>query len=187
MPSTVEGIITEILYNVNDVVPIGTVIVRLETAANIATSATIAAPVIETPVVAPAPAPVIETPVVAAPAPAPVIQPPVQAPVVVAPAPTPMPAPVPMSVAAPVQEVPYTPSAPMIDFMNKPASNRFYSPLVLNIANSEGISLSELERIPGTGNDGRVSKKDILQYVADKKAGRVPNYQPAPMLSLIHI
>ncbi len=183
VPSTVEGIITEILYNVNDVVPIGTVIVRLETAANIATSATVAAPVIETPVVAPAPAPVIETPVVAAPAPAPVIETPVQAPVVEAPAPTPMPAPapVPIPVAAPVQEVPYTPSAPLIDFMNKPASNRFYSPLVLNIANSEGISLSELERIPGTGNDGRVSKKDILQYVADKKAGRVPSYQPAPM------
>jgi 2-oxoglutarate dehydrogenase E2 component (dihydrolipoamide succinyltransferase) len=183
VPSTVEGIITEILYNVNDVVPIGTVIVRLETAANIATSATVAAPVIETPVVAPAPAPVIETPVVAAPAPALVIETPVQAPVVEAPAPTPMPAPapVPIPVAAPVQEVPYTPSAPLIDFMNKPASNRFYSPLVLNIANSEGISLSELERIPGTGNDGRVSKKDILQYVADKKAGRVPSYQPAPM------
>lgn len=176
VPSTVEGIITEILYNVNDVVPIGTVIVRLETAATIATSATVAtpAPVIETPVVvAPAPAPIIETPVVAAPAPAPVIE----TPVVVAP----VPVPAPMPVAAPVQEVPYTPSAQLIDFMNKPASNRFYSPLVLNIANSEGISLSELERIPGTGNDGRVSKKDILQYVADKKAGRVPNYQPAPM------
>ncbi|MFY8025280.1 MAG: 2-oxo acid dehydrogenase subunit E2 [Sediminibacterium sp.] len=190
VPSTVEGIITEILYNVNDVVPIGTVIVRLETAATIATSATVAtpAPVIETPVVvAPAPAPIIETPVVAAPAPAPVIETPVEVPVVVAPvpapapAPAPVPVPAPMPVAAPVQEVPYTPSAQLIDFMNKPASNRFYSPLVLNIANSEGISLSELERIPGTGNDGRVSKKDILQYVADKKAGRVPNYQPAPM------
>jgi 2-oxoglutarate dehydrogenase E2 component (dihydrolipoamide succinyltransferase) len=65
--------------------------------------------------------------------------------------------------------------------MAKPAANRFYSPLVLNIANSEGIGLSELERIPGTGSDGRVSKKDILQYVADKKAGRIPAMpQPAP-------
>ncbi|WP_204335927.1 E3 binding domain-containing protein, partial [Klebsiella pneumoniae] len=65
-----------------------------------------------------------------------------------------------------------------VELLSKPATNRFYSPLVLNIANSEGISLSELERIPGTGNDGRVSKKDILQYIVDKKAGRVPAFQP---------
>jgi 2-oxoglutarate dehydrogenase E2 component (dihydrolipoamide succinyltransferase) len=51
--------------------------------------------------------------------------------------------------------------------------------LVLNIANSEGISLSELERIPGTGNDGRVTKKDILNYVADKKSGQAPAVSPA--------
>lgn len=57
-----------------------------------------------------------------------------------------------------------------------PVTNRFYSPLVLNIANSEGILLSELERIPGTGNEGRVTKKDILQYVGDKKAGNTPAY-----------
>jgi 2-oxoglutarate dehydrogenase E2 component (dihydrolipoamide succinyltransferase) len=41
----------------------------------------------------------------------------------------------------------------------------------LNIAASEGISLSELEHIPGTGNEGRVTKKDILQYVSNRKAG----------------
>ena len=50
--------------------------------------------------------------------------------------------------------------------------NRFYSPLVLNIAASEGVSMGELEKIPGTGNEGRVTKKDILQYVSDKKGGR---------------
>ena len=48
-------------------------------------------------------------------------------------------------------------------------NNRFYSPLVLNIAAQEGIALSELERIPGTGNEGRVTKKDILQYVQLRK------------------
>jgi 2-oxoglutarate dehydrogenase E2 component (dihydrolipoamide succinyltransferase) len=48
----------------------------------------------------------------------------------------------------------------------------FYSPLVLNIAASEGVPLRELESIPGTGNDGRVTKKDILHYVAEKKSGR---------------
>jgi 2-oxoglutarate dehydrogenase E2 component (dihydrolipoamide succinyltransferase) len=48
-------------------------------------------------------------------------------------------------------------------------NGRFYSPLVLNIAASEGVSMSELEKIPGTGNDGRVTKKDILQYVSQRK------------------
>ncbi len=47
--------------------------------------------------------------------------------------------------------------------------SRFYSPLVLNIATSEGVSLSELENLAGTGTEGRVNKKDILQYVANKK------------------
>lgn len=162
VPSTVEGVITEILYNVNDVVPIGTVIVRVETGA-----AQAAAPA--TPVAEPVPvAPVV-------PEPAPEVVPSTQP--IVAPAPQPVAPPPPVQAPPPVTEVPYTPSAPMIELLSKPASNRFYSPLVLNIANSEGISLSELERIPGTGSDGRVSKKDILQYIADKKAGRVPAFQ----------
>ncbi|MBS1598656.1 MAG: 2-oxo acid dehydrogenase subunit E2 [Bacteroidetes bacterium] len=49
--------------------------------------------------------------------------------------------------------------------------NRFYSPLVLNIAANEGISMTELESIHGTGNEGRVTKKDILQYVTDRIQG----------------
>jgi 2-oxoglutarate dehydrogenase E2 component (dihydrolipoamide succinyltransferase) len=52
--------------------------------------------------------------------------------------------------------------------------NRFYSPLVLNIASSEGVSMTELEKIPGTGNEGRVTKKDILQFVDEKKSGITP-------------
>ncbi|MFA5833313.1 MAG: 2-oxoglutarate dehydrogenase, E2 component, dihydrolipoamide succinyltransferase [Bacteroidota bacterium] len=51
------------------------------------------------------------------------------------------------------------------------SSDRFYSPLVMNIARTEGISLSELETIPGTGSNGRVSKNDILAYVQQKKSG----------------
>ena len=47
--------------------------------------------------------------------------------------------------------------------------NRFYSPLVLNIAKNEGIPLSDLEKIPGSGNEGRVTKKDILSFVSNKK------------------
>jgi 2-oxoglutarate dehydrogenase E2 component (dihydrolipoamide succinyltransferase) len=51
------------------------------------------------------------------------------------------------------------------------SNGRFYSPLVLNIAASEGVSMTELENIPGTGNEGRVTKKDILQYVSQRKSG----------------
>lgn len=51
--------------------------------------------------------------------------------------------------------------------------NRFYSPLVLNIARTENISMDELENINGTGINGRVTKKDILDYIAKKKSGKV--------------
>jgi 2-oxoglutarate dehydrogenase E2 component (dihydrolipoamide succinyltransferase) len=50
--------------------------------------------------------------------------------------------------------------------------DRFFSPLVLNIARKEKISMSELEGLPGTGAGGRVTKKDILKYIEDKKAGK---------------
>lgn len=49
------------------------------------------------------------------------------------------------------------------------SSDRFYSPLVLNIARQEGISMSELESMNGTGAEGRVTKKDILAYVQNRK------------------
>jgi len=52
-------------------------------------------------------------------------------------------------------------------------SNRFYSPLVLNIAQKENVSFAELESIRGTGLNGRVSKKDILSYIEKRKAGKV--------------
>ncbi len=53
------------------------------------------------------------------------------------------------------------------------AADRFYSPLVLNIAREEGITMSELENIDGTGKDDRVTKADILAYVKDREAGNV--------------
>jgi 2-oxoglutarate dehydrogenase E2 component (dihydrolipoamide succinyltransferase) len=122
VPSTAEGVIAEILFKENDVVPVGTVIVRVNSGAAGASAPAAAV------VTASAPAP-IPTPVVAA-------------------APT----------AAPVATA-------------TPGSNKFYSPLVLNIASSEGVSMSELENIPGSGNEGRVTKKDILNYVAARKSG----------------
>lgn len=135
VPSTAAGTITEILFKENDVVPVGTVIARIDTAGGS--------------VAAPAP-----QPAAAAPAPSP-------APVAAAPAPQPAP------VAAPSV-------APVVS--NGDGGARFYSPLVLNIAAKEGIGMAELEAIPGTGSEGRVTKKDILNYLANRGNGA-----PAPV------
>lgn len=58
-------------------------------------------------------------------------------------------------------------------------ADRFYSPLVLNIAKEEGISRDELDRIAGSGADRRVTKKDILAYVIDRAEGRIVPVTPA--------
>ena len=52
-------------------------------------------------------------------------------------------------------------------------ANRFYSPLVKNIAKQEGIALNELENLAGTGKDGRVTKTDILNYLPKRGKGGV--------------
>lgn len=52
------------------------------------------------------------------------------------------------------------------DFSN---SDKFFSPLVKNIAKEEGISVVELESISGSGKEGRVTKEDILKYIEDRK------------------
>ncbi|MAX81229.1 MAG: 2-oxoglutarate dehydrogenase [Crocinitomicaceae bacterium] len=54
-----------------------------------------------------------------------------------------------------------------VDFSS---SNRFYSPLVKNIAKEEGVGLEELENLEGTGQNGRVTKHDILAYVNNGRA-----------------
>jgi len=130
VPSTAAGVIDEILFNVNDVVPIGSVIARIKTSTEES-----------------------------------------------------------VSVSQPVQTPPRTQEAEVLETVqhtprefnhvssqskqnSNGSSSRFYSPLVLNIAASEGVSITELETIPGTGNEGRVTKKDILQYVSDKKTGK---------------
>lgn len=48
------------------------------------------------------------------------------------------------------------------------SSDRFYSPLVKNIAKTEGIFLEELEKIKGTGKEGRVTKADMLSYIENR-------------------
>lgn len=142
VPSTAEGVIKEILFKVDDVVPIGSVIARISTEAEVSEATS-----------APAPAPAAA----------------------IAPA-----APAAPAVAAPA-------TAPVATGTAVAASNnssngqagRFYSPLVLNIAASEGISMSELENIPGNGLDGRVTKKDILAYVANRQNRPSPASTPA--------
>lgn len=129
VPSTAEGVIEEILFNENDVVPIGTTIAKIRVGANAAVSNTQAPP-----------APKAEV----------------------------------YEDAKVVEEIPYQPT----DNGQRSASNaqtskiRFYSPLVLNIAQQEGIGMAELENIPGTGQEGRVSKKDILAYVSAKGSSK---------------
>ena len=55
------------------------------------------------------------------------------------------------------------------------SSDRFYSPLVKNIAAQEGIQLAELEGITGTGSEGRLTKDDLLNYIQNKKGGQAPS------------
>ena len=50
-------------------------------------------------------------------------------------------------------------------------ATRFYSPLVKNIAKTEGVSMAELESINGSGKEGRVTKQDILDFLKNKPAG----------------
>jgi len=49
-------------------------------------------------------------------------------------------------------------------------ASRFYSPLVKNIAKTEGVSMAELESISGTGKEGRVTKQDILDFLKNRPA-----------------
>jgi len=125
VPSTAEGTLYEILYNVNDVVPVDTVIARIKTTGG---DDTVAPPVQQA-----EQEPVSETHFEV--------------------------------VSSEIKKTEPSPSG------NSPV--RFYSPLVLNIAASEGISMSELEQIPGTGKEGRVTKNDILEY-ATKRGKNTP-------------
>jgi len=139
VPSITEGVVEEILFQVNDVVPIGSVIARIRTAAKEAASADGGQSL--------APAGANGA------------------------AQTSHPTTEGWKPAA-FQSQPQYASAHTPTTFNTGA--RFYSPLVLNIAANEGVPLSELESIPGTGNEGRVTKKDILQYIADRRSGHVP-------------
>ncbi len=65
--------------------------------------------------------------------------------------------------------------------------NRFYSPLVKSIAAEEGITPEQLDEIPGTGAEGRVTKQDILDFIKNKKKSvhqEAPKREPVPVASV---
>uniref|UniRef100_UPI0040498B30 dihydrolipoamide acetyltransferase family protein n=1 Tax=Flavobacterium sp. TaxID=239 RepID=UPI0040498B30 len=127
VPSEVSGVLTEILFNVDDVVQVGQTIAIIETEGG-AVAATPTADVASAPVTA------IEKTIEVA------------------------------------KEVIST-----ADFSD---SDKFFSPLVKNIAKEEGISLAELESIAGSGKDGRVNKEDILNYIKNRGNQPVAVSQP---------
>ncbi|WP_421811255.1 dihydrolipoamide acetyltransferase family protein [Flagellimonas sp.] len=68
-------------------------------------------------------------------------------------------------------------SAPVPDFSS---SERFYSPLVKNIAKEENVSMDELEAIAGTGKEGRVTKNDIMAYLESRSNGGQEQVESKP-------
>jgi 2-oxoglutarate dehydrogenase E2 component (dihydrolipoamide succinyltransferase) len=154
VPSTAEGILEDILFEENEVVPVGTIIAHIRTEVGVGEEEDIS-PV----------APAFTAPVSTSAEP--------------------------VSCTATAEEpqatqergygeeneeelmqaVPYQPQPTPYLNGSTPPGARFYSPLVLNIASSEGVGLAELETIPGSGNEGRVTKRDILYYIENRKTG----------------
>lgn len=145
IPSTAEGTITEILFEVNSVVPIGTVIAKIDSKKAVETTKVTNPTITTIPASSTVPVPTTTSTT----------------------------APKPISTVEVKEEVPFTPSPVTNTISHHSTEQKFYSPLVISIAQSEGISMQELQEIAGTGNQGRVSKKDILAYIADKKAGKI--------------
>jgi len=159
IPSPVDGVIKELLYKENDIVEVGKVIAYIES--DVA-SAKADAPIISAPVAEKAIPEIVQAP------------------------PTP-------ALVAPVSDND-THAAPRQREENAPSesipartSNRFYSPLVRNIAQREQIAVTELEQIPGSGKDGRVTKKDILHYITNRSAGAQIAPAAAPEASVSQV
>jgi len=93
------------------------------------------------------------------------------APAIATPAPAPAPTPVQVAPVHAAQSAPIT-SIP------RSSGSRFYSPLVRTIAETEGISLQELDAIAGTGLEGRVTKHDILGYISKRGSAPAVTAQP---------
>ena len=145
VPSEVEGVLVEKLFNVDDIVQVGQTVAIIEISGDVEVSATTedSAPAAEEKVE--------ETPEVAA---------------------------IEGSIAVAKETI-----ATSQDFSG---SDKFYSPLVKNIAKEEGITIAELDAISGTGKEGRVTKTDILNYVENRTSPSsngstaAPKSAPAP-------
>ena len=125
VPSEVSGVLTEILFQVNDVVKVGQTIAIIETEGGSASAFASELKVEEN---APAITEVLKTFEAA------------------------------KEVAAPA------------DFKS---SDKFYSPLVKNIASAEGISVAEMDTITGSGKEGRLTKEDILKYISTRQTTQI--------------
>lgn len=121
IPSEISGVLSEILFNVDDIVKVGQTIAIIETEAQV-------------------PLPEVVTPEVD-----------------------------PESIVA-VEEIIEKAVATVSEPANFSSSEKFFSPLVKNIAKQEGVSISELEAINGSGKEGRVTKEDILKFVESLKS-----------------
>lgn len=137
VPSEVDGVLVEMLFNADDVVQVGQTIAIIETEGEDSADVT---PIADQQV----PSTEIEE-----------------------------------AVAAAEERVGQAKSITTADFAD---SNRFYSPLVKNIAKEEGISIEELEQIQGSGKEGRVTKNDILGHLENRSSqpASKPAQQQAP-------
>ncbi|AXG70198.1 dihydrolipoyllysine-residue acetyltransferase component of pyruvate dehydrogenase complex [Kordia sp. SMS9] len=134
LPSEVDGVLVEILHNVDDVVKVGETLAIIETDGEGSEEAAPTAKAEE----------VVET----------------------------------LAAAEVAKTVTAAKETVTNDFSN---SEKFYSPLVKNIAKEEGISVEELDAIAGSGKDGRVTKNDILDYIKNKGTVQVqPQKTEAP-------
>ena len=130
VPSEVSGILTEILFQVDDVVQVGQTIAIIEVAGGEASTE----------------APSVQT-----------------------------------TAAAATIEKEVETAKETVAPTNFNDSDKFFSPLVKNIAKEEGISVAQLEAIAGSGKDGRVTKDDILNYISDQKNITKTAIQAAPV------
>jgi 2-oxoglutarate dehydrogenase E2 component (dihydrolipoamide succinyltransferase) len=161
VPSPVSGVLTEQLYKTDDIVQVGAVIAIIETE------------VVEEEPQAPEPQPVVEAEPGWEPQPEPFHQPVVEEP-----------------------EIENIPGTELLeehkieadtDYTSFKNGSRFYSPLVKHIAQQENISPEELDHIPGTGAEGRLTKDDLLNYVKTRPDSpfippvkKMEEFQPQP-------
>jgi len=144
IPSPIDGVLLTTVVGPGETVAVGTVLGTVGKADE--AGAAQASPV-PAQAQAPAPAPKSAEPVKAAPPP-----PPPAAPV---PAPAAASAPAPVAAAQ----------------AQTPTGDRFWSPLVRKIAQDNNIPIAELDRLPGSGREGRVTKNDVLAYIQARPAG----------------